>query len=72
MKSAAPPVHHSVLMTHPRDVTQCFRVFFVSLFVILERGDLAEVRGRPAEADSADTQGLSSHRSTEGGTGVPQ
>lgn len=50
------------------------KAVFVCLFnvIILERGDLAEVRGRPAEADPADTQGLSCHRPTEGGTGLPQ
>lgn len=47
-------------------------VCLVCLFVFPERGDLAEVRGRPAEADPADTQGLSCHRPAEGGTGVPQ
>lgn len=46
--------------------------FMLSVFVLLERGDLAEVRGRTAEADPADTQGLSSHRPAEGGAGLPQ
>lgn len=54
------------------NTTYTSRVLTISLCLLPERGDVTEVGGGSAEADSAHPQGLSCHCSAEGGTGVPQ